>query len=271
MPSLLGLARSVRNIVPLSLVAAAGTAMMRVRGDPRRFEVDSDGQWVNRQPQGCFVSPEIHTAHYHQVAALVSGHWFHEYAPRPGDVVIDVGAGIGEDAVILSRLVGDEGLVHAIEAHPGTFQCLQATVEQSALRNVRTHRLAIMERDGCVTISDDAHHLANSILAGGEGIEVEGWSLDRFIESTGHASIDLLKMNIEGAERGAMLGLDRHAGKIRNVAISCHDFIADGGGGDQFRTKDAVRRRLAELGFRVRERSDATVPWEADVLFGDRH
>jgi FkbM family methyltransferase len=243
---------------------------MAVKGDPRRFAVDGSGNWINIQPEGSFVGPDLHTAYFSQVQSAVAGYWFHEYTPAKSDIVIDVGAGIGEDAVILSHLVGVEGRVHAIEAHPATFACLESTVKRSKLANVETHQLAITERDGTVSISDDAHHLANSIIGRGNGLEVRAQSLDHFIDATGHATIDLLKMNIEGAERGAMLGLDRQASKVRHMAISCHDFIADQGGGEQFRTKDAVRERLLHLNYYVTERSQASTPWEADVLFATR-
>ena len=243
---------------------------MALKKDNRRFGVDQSGNWINSQPEGSFVGTDLHTAHFQQVRATVESHWFHEYTPGENDVIIDVGAGIGEDAVILSSMVGPRGRILAIEAHPGTFTCLESTIKRSKLCNVDTHLLAITETDGIVTISDDAHHLANSIVGAGKGFDVTAQSLDNFIEQNGLESVDLLKINIEGAERGAMLGLERHAGKIRNAAISCHDFIADQGGGDHYRTKVAVHQRLVELGFIVTERSDAATPWQADVLFARR-
>ena len=270
MPALLDLARSVEKIVPLRLVALAGSMLMRLRGDKRRFQVDRDGHWVNQQPDAGFVSPDLHTAHKQQIVETVSSYWFHDYSPQAGDVVVDVGAGIGEDAVVLSDLVGPTGAVHAIEAHPDVYQCLVSTASRSRLGNVECHHLAITEQDGDVTISNDTHHLANSIIGTSDGIKVPALSLDHFFEREKLNRIDLLKMNIEGAERGAMIGLEKHADRVRNVAISCHDFIADGGGGDQFRTKDHVRQRLLDLGFVITERRDATTAWEADVLFGRR-
>lgn len=243
---------------------------MSLKGDRRRFAVDRTGNWINAQPEGTLVGPDLHTAYLGQVQAAIASHWFHEYTPRTGDVVIDVGAGIGEDAVVISQLVGATGRVHAIEAHPATFACLRSTVALSKLANVTIHQIAITEENGTVSISDDAHHLANSIIGHSGGLEVEAQSLNHFIAQSGHPTIDLLKMNIEGAERGAILGLDKQARNIRHLAISCHDFVADAGGDAQFRTKDAVRRRLLELGYVVTERSDAETPWENDVLFARR-
>ncbi len=270
MPSAFSIAHAFQKRIPRTWLASAGNGLMRLKGDRRRFAVDRFGNWINAQPEGTFVGPDLHTAYFSQLQSGIASYWFHDYAPRDGDVVIDVGAGIGEDAVIISHMVGATGRVHAIEAHPATFECLRSTVELSRLANVQSYQIAITEENGTVSISDDAHHLANSILGQNGGLEVEAQSLDHFIEQSGHRTIDLLKMNIEGAERGAMLGLDKQARNVRHLAISCHDFVAEAGGSDQFRTKDAVRRRLLELGYSVTERSDAKAPWEADVLFAQQ-
>ena len=270
MSAFLNLARTLEKFVPLSMVAAAGSGMMRLRGDRRRFEVDCDGHWVNRQPEASFVSPDVHAAYYDQVATRIKSHWLYDYVPQGGDVVVDVGAGIGEDAVILSKLVGPSGKVHAIEAHPDVFRCLVSTVARSTLDNVECHHLAITERDGEVRISDDDQHLANTIVDAESGIKVKALSLDHFFEQAQLDRIDLLKMNIEGAERDAMNGLRDHADRIQRLAISCHDFVADTGYGDKFRTKVEVRKRMVDLGFSIVKRSDAKTSWETDVLYGKR-
>lgn len=270
MPSAYSSALAAQKLVPRSWLAFVANRVMALKHDRRRFGVDRSGNWINAQPEGTFVGPDLHTAYYDQIHQAVASYWFHDYAPRAGDVVIDVGAGIGEDAVVLSNMVGPNGRVHAIEAHPGTHACLKSTVACSNITNIDVHLLAITAENGTVSITDDANHLANSIIGTVGGIEIEAQSLDTFIEQSGHQAIDLLKMNIEGAERGALLGLERHAAKIRNMAISCHDFVADKGGGEQFRTKQDVRQRLLDLGFTVVERSDATKAWEADVLFAKR-
>lgn len=268
MPTAYSAALALQKLVHRPWLAFAANGFMALKGDRRRFAVDRSGNWVNAQPEATIVGPDLHTAYFEQVRAAIASYWFHEYTPRDGDVVIDVGAGIGEDAVVLSHLVGTKGSVHAIEAHPATYDCLRSTVERSKLTNVDIYQIAITQENGTVSISDDTHHLSNSIMGKSGGLAVEAQSLDHFIDHSGHSTIDLLKMNIEGAERGAMLGLEKQARNVRHLAISCHDFVAEAGGGEQFRTKEAVRRRLVELGYVVSERSDAANPWEADVLFG---
>jgi hypothetical protein len=65
--------------------------------------------------------------------------FFWRYQPRPGDVVIDIGAGVGEETLSFSRAVGPKGKVVCVEAHPRTFRCLQKLVRYNQLVNVIWH------------------------------------------------------------------------------------------------------------------------------------
>ena len=84
--------------------------------------VDSDGDWHNCRPDVTFVSPVLNVSSYEHVAAAVKDLWCHGYDLRAGEIVVDVGAGVGDDVVVFSRLVGLHGRVIAIEAHPTTFR-----------------------------------------------------------------------------------------------------------------------------------------------------
>jgi hypothetical protein len=56
--------------------------------------------------------------------------------------------------------------------------------------------------------------------------------------------------------------------RIRYAAISCHDFISDAGGGDEFRKFNELRQRLEELGFDLTPRMDSLRPWLPYNLYG---
>jgi FkbM family methyltransferase len=240
------------------------------------FEVDRDGHWVNRQPRATFVSPEIHTASYDHVERTVLDAWGWDYLPRPGDTVVDVGAGIGEEAVVFSTLVGRRGRVISIEAHPETFACLEATIVRSDLRNVTAVNCAIADRNGELSISAGPSHLGpshlmNTVLNTGSGTKVPARTMDSLAEELGIQDVDLLKMNIEGAERMAVEGFDRLAPRVRHAVISCHDFVATHfGGASHYRTRDHVRAALEARGFVVRSRPDAADSWVRDYLYASR-
>ena len=229
----------------------------------------ADGRWLHFHPDGVLVEREIHLAKISELDSMTRDYWFHGYTPRAGDVVIDVGAGSGWETRMLSQLVGDRGRVIAIEAHPATFACLQETVRLNGLRNVTAICCAAGDREGSIEISDQTTHQGNTIVTGGGGLKISMRTLEEICAAEGISHIAFLKMNIEGAERVAVPGLGGMASRTDHVAISCHDFKADYGQGEDFRTKAAVSECLTKFGFQISTRNDSR-EWVRDYVYGRR-
>jgi len=270
MPSLHSFARSLDRPTTRKLIAGVANRILAMRGDARRFSTDDAGRWVNHQPGATFVSPDIFTGFRDQVVERVKDRWCTGYTPGEGDVVVDVGAGFGDEALIFSELVGRSGRVIAIEAHPTTFACLQETVRRSDAGNVEYVQCAISDRAGVLNISDSAEHVGNSVLVDGGSVPVPARSLDSLADEVKIDRIDLLKVNIEGAERDMVKGMERIASRIRNIVIECHDFVADAGGGDQFRTRAEVTAALEAFGFKVNRRPEGGPHFLRDLIYASR-
>lgn len=198
--------------------------------------------------------------------------FFQEYTPREGEVIFDVGAGIGTELMLFSRVVGSKGHVFAIEADPATFTWLQRRRDVNRLENTTLLEMAASDEPGDVYISTegfyDGHFITKDYRA---GQCVKAITLDDLVAEHGLTRVDYLKMNIEGAERAALNGMRHSIGIVRNVCIGCHDFLADTGGGDWMRTKAFVRAYLDEHGFEVIERRpDDQKDYARDYLYGRR-
>ena len=270
MPSLHSLARSLDGRLTRKFIAAAANRVFALRGDPRRFSTDDAGRWVNRQAGATFVSPDIFTGLRDQVAARVKDRWCLAYTPGSGDVVVDLGAGFGDEALIFSNLVGPSGRVIAVEAHPNTFACLEETVRRSDAGNVNCVQCAVSDRDGFLNISDSDAHVGNSVVLDGGLVPVPARSLDSLVDAVKIDRIDLLKINIEGAERDVVKAMDAIAPRVRHIVIECHDFVADAGGSDRFRTKAEVTAALEDLGFQVKGRPDGGPHFLRDLIYASR-
>lgn len=236
----------------------------------QRVTIRYDGQWVHRYPGGVIVDVQLNSHTPARIAAATRRYFLRRYTPQPGDTVVDVGAGTGEEALIFSRMVGPAGRVVAVEAHPRTFACLERTIAENRLDNVTAVAAAASDTEGTLRISDSASHISNTVLGGG-GLAVEGKPLDAILPALGVATVDFLKMNIEGAERLAIDGMHETVRRTRHVAIGCHDFTQDGAGqaaNEHMRTLVPVRSFLEANGFDVVRPEDDPLPWVRDTLFG---
>jgi FkbM family methyltransferase len=213
-----------------------------------------DGAWIYRWSEAKVVPHPVIGAALHPEEARDI--FLHTYVPTAGDVVFDVGAGVGDTALLFSDLVGESGQVVAIEAHPDTFAWLVRLCELNDLKNVTPLQLAVSDHEGEVLISDD-DSVSNTLLESRDDesrITVRARRLDDIANGLEIERIDFLKMNIEGAERAALGGMEEMIRKTRHVCISCHDFMADRGGSDQMRTKAFVSDFLAARGFSLATR-----------------
>lgn len=135
---------------------------------------------------------------------------------RAGMVFFDVGAHIGEYALLASRRVGPSGDVHAFEPQPSTLAVLQNNVEINRLRNVKLNGCAVSDHDEEVDFGVRAEPSLSSIVRESEGLGDEGLlcsmkvssrTLDSYCREC-ECSPDLIKIDVEGAELLVLQGAE---------------------------------------------------------------
>jgi FkbM family methyltransferase len=224
------------------------------------FEVLWDGMWIVRTGPHYFPAPGLFDSGWPQwslwagMAAKwlrdAEDYWFHVYKPNPGDVIVDIGAGRGEDTFAFSRAVGAAGHVWALEPHPVSFAALAKLCAWNRLDNVTPLPYACTAAEGSFNI-ETLPVWESNYLRSGAGTEVEGLPLDTLCARYGIGRIDYLKMNIEGAERLALPGAAAALRRARFVTVAAHDFRAARGEGAGFRTLALVRDALRQAGFEL--------------------
>ena len=198
-------------------------------------------------------------------------YWFWRYTPNAGDVIIDIGAGVGTDVCAFSREVGPTGRVIALEAHPKTFLGLVKTCQWNRLNNVVCEQVAVMDKVGALDLQDGDDDKANATAGdNGDRVRVSSVTLDDVCEKYEIEHIDFLKINIEGAERWALAGMERSLQITRFIAVACHDFRAQRGDGDRFATLNFVKDFLEGRGFYLETRVGDARPYIRDHVHGRR-
>lgn len=130
---------------------------------------------------------------------------------RPGDTVLDLGANIGYYTLLFSGLVGDEGRVFAFEPDPANFAILKKNVRVNRCRNVIMVPRAVSNKSGFLNLyrcDDDAgDHRVYDSGDGRSAHEVECVRLDDYFAPG--ERVDFIKMDLQGAEWGAIEGASR--------------------------------------------------------------
>jgi FkbM family methyltransferase len=181
---------------------------------------------------------------------VTAGWWFRLYTPGPGDVIVDVGAGDGADLETYADRVGPGGLVLAIEAHPELYQ--QAVVAASGRSMIRCVQAGCVDRPGSAWIESGEPWEGRTVQRSPSATHVTSvpaYTLDAIVQGHGLQRIDLLKMNIEGSEIAALQGAAATLAMTRHAVIGAHEFRAEWGEGEHFRTRETVIAMLDAAGF----------------------
>lgn len=163
--------------------------------------------------------------------------------------------GIGEDATFDFELAREKGLeVHGFDPTPNSAQWL-SNQEQPA--GFHFHPWAVTNSDGTVALaprvksdgrrSSDMFTIVDGAGDSENAIEVDAFSLQSIMNKLGHDSIDILKMDIEGAEYGVLSGLLLTAIRPVQLLIEFHHRFSGIG---KAATIDAIRD-LRNAGYRI--------------------
>lgn len=137
-----------------------------------------------------------------------------------GDVVIDLGANIGYYTLIATKLVGVNGIVYAFEPDPTNFSFLKKSVEINNYKNVICEQKAVSNENGKIKLFLHKFQTgAYTIVGEGKNyIEVEMVKLDEYFKDKNNR-VDIIKMDIEGAERLALEGMQKILSVNKNIKI----------------------------------------------------
>lgn len=135
-------------------------------------------------------------------------------------VVLDIGANVGTHSIYLSNYAAR---VHAVEPWPTVLDRMKRMLDASDITNVEIHPVGFSETAGTLPfyVPPDENLGSGSFSAsivgdraGGELVELPLVVGDRYLEEQNIAEIDIVKIDIEGYEKGALRGL--HAMLVRD-------------------------------------------------------
>jgi len=169
-------------------------------------------------------------------------------------VFLDIGAYFGYYALKVRQAHGPGAVVHAFEPFPRNFALLEEDRALNGFGDVHIHRAALSDRDGTVAFevppchNGGIGHIARADAAGGEVVQVNCTTLDRFVAQEKLARVDGIKLDVEGAELSVIEGGAETLKRFRPVLLMeynppCLNRLGT--------APERVLERLADLGYGI--------------------
>jgi FkbM family methyltransferase len=170
---------------------------------------------------------------YHYILDLVSGSYEKDTRAilgsllSPGMTVVDAGAHIGYFSLLAARHVRPGGKVYSFEPHPLVFALLKRNLVANHCEDiVQPINKAVWNTVGSATFYlDNTHSAASSLYPRPDAdapkvtIDIETISLDEFFRRRAWPAVDLVKLDVEGAERVALDGMREVASRNPSLKL----------------------------------------------------
>ena len=166
-----------------------------------------------------------------------------ERLAQPGMVALDIGAHVGYYTRLLAKRADADGRVIAVEPNPSTHRVLQHNTR--GMPTVSALQLAAAEREGSAELFDylmmsasgslhydeSLAHQQRAQMGEGDvaprreaGFEMQRYhvrtaAIDDCLDALGIERVDLVKMDIEGAELAALRGMKRTIAQSPDLAL----------------------------------------------------
>lgn len=177
---------------------------------------------------------------------------------KAGMTVLEIGANIGFFTLLFSRLAGGAGRVISFEPDPGNFRLLEKNIEANACGNVVCVRKAVSDKTGAARLfRSEEHHGDHRIFDSSDGrgsVEIEAAAIDDFLPAG--AAVDFIKLDVQGAEYAALLGMERTiltSGKLVMLCEFSPGLLIKAGAGP-----GEMLKKLAGYGFSLKYLDEET-------------
>jgi FkbM family methyltransferase len=180
---------------------------------------------------------------------------------KPGDKVLDIGANIGYYALMEAMIIGDEGIVYAVEPDQRNLMLLKENITLNRLeKSIQVFDKAISNKNGFQQFAIHQSSNLNVILPKGgypaseqymNIVRIETVDIYDFLKSL--ERINLIRMDLEGHEQEVLEGIIRFAVDCphnvpEKILFEAHPALSD----EHNQNMKKVLRKLFRIGYSVR-------------------
>jgi FkbM family methyltransferase len=130
---------------------------------------------------------------------------------KPSATFIDVGGNVGDYSLLAARIIGDTGRVICFEPEPTNCHWIERSIELNGYRNISLYALALSDANGEASLYLGTQCGFHSLLKDQPErqagvIQVKTRTLDSVLHEIGWGTVDMMKIDVEGAELQVLRG-----------------------------------------------------------------
>ena len=151
---------------------------------------------------------------------------------KPGMIFVDVGANWGYFTLLAAHLVGGHGRVLSLEPDPRMFRLLEQNVQMNHLTHAAALQIAAADETATLRMQGfdteqgnwGLSRLTSEPTLASDAFEVSARPLDELLDEQGVDQVDLVKIDVEGAEDLVLRGMSRglEEGRYRRILLEVH-------------------------------------------------
>lgn len=143
-------------------------------------------------------------------------------------LVYDIGAHIGLFA-IWTLSINAQAEIHSVEASPYTFGILESNAEAARGKGFswQAQHGAAWKNNDEISFSNDLESSMSHRIDETGCVKVRGIALGDLLAASGNRKIDLMKIDIEGAEEAFLCAGDSSLDQVKNLVIELHPRLCD--------------------------------------------
>ena len=176
--------------------------------------------WVRPGTSDAATFDEVFVAHEYELP-------FHDFSPRH---ILDLGANVGYASVQFAARWPDAAIL-AVEPESENLSLLK--LNTGAYRNIHALHAAVWSRATAGAVAnpnDDANAFRMTEAIGESSATIPAYTIPQLMERLGCEQLDLLKMDVEGAEAEILRGAAERLDQVNVFVVELHDRMVPGCG-----------------------------------------